>query len=484
MIVLMKPSLSVVFSIIATILCAAALVSSVRLPVSSLWRGYSVVYVPVEVEESLVLEALGASGIRDIISLSSQRVPLVSSYAPVQSITRPEHSYLRQRENYFFDRSRQMRLYYVPHRYMVQAVSAVGRLHGWSGGEGAGIEGRMVYPWIVPLISAVAYTALVFLSQSRIFMVAAGLFPLLFSCCVPSYSGAGASVLLMYGLYLCSPFWGRKDMLRAALKSPLILLFCLAGLLAGLVASLQEGLLLAVALAGSLALCHLLLRYSLSPRGFFLVPIRSAPLVSVVSSVGLPTLLIPAGAAAALSVALFFQGHSPVDNALNGLFLPAPARYTDAMTFDSASFQGDGQDARLGEELPSLVHYVDWVWDTLTYPYRSLHDSAVRRLASVGETVLVPSYEMTDGGLIQEQLSDVQTLDEAFITAAIEGIRDDSLQIERVLKTQNCFTSVVYRRMGDFPVGRSKEFPLAALSLWAAILTSLVAGIFIWRVQR
>lgn len=240
-----------------------------------------------------------------------------------------------------------------------------------------------------------------------------------------------------------------------------------------------------LALVSSLCLCYILFRYSVSKaRGFIPVPIRGAQLVSVVSSAASFSLFIPAVAATILSLALFFFRYFPADTSISGLFLPVPARYTDSMSFDSVSFQDSRRQEYSGAELPSLVHYVDWVWDTLTYPYRSLHEDQVMDLASAGETVMIPSYRMNDEGIIQEGYVPVYSLDDSFIDSVLEGIREDGLQIESVLKTQNCFTSVVYRRMGDFLGGDSQGQVFVILSLLATILISLTAGIFIWRAQK
>ena len=76
------------------------------------------------------------------------------------------------------------------------------------------------------------------------------------------------------------------------------------------------------------------------------------------------------------------------------------------------------------------------------------------------------------------------SLNDAFISSVMEGIQDGAFQIEAVLKKQNCFTSVVYRRMGDFLAGGSQGQVFIFLSLLTTIVISLIAGIFIWRIQK
>lgn len=481
----MKLSLSVVVASLLALIAAIILVIFIRLPVSSLWKEYNILYVPVELTEQVVLQALQDVGIEDVISLSKQKQPVFSPFAPVQSIVSTQHSYLRQRENYFFDRSQQMQLFYVPSIARGQAQGVVSYLQTLPGGEGAGLEGKTSYPWIVPLVVLLVFSIFIVLSRAKGFMVTSGFFPLLFSCCIPSYSGAGAVTLLLYCFFLCSTFWKRREMFKAIRKSSLILLFGFASIPVAFIGSWKDGVLFLVTIIGSFALCYILIKaMPKKVKGFMPVPIRSAQLVSVVSSVASFTLFIPAVAAAILSISLLFFGYFPSDTSINGLFLPAPARYTDTMSFDSASFQDNGQQSYLEEELPSLVHYVDWVWDTLTYSYRSLHELQVFELVSAGETLLLPSYRVDQQGVIQEEYTSVYSLDDAFISSVMEGIQDESFQIEGVLKKQNCFTSVVYRRMGDFLAGGSQGQVFIFLSLLTTIVISLIAGIFIWRIQK
>ena len=477
----MKFSLSV--AVLVVLLSSLALVSSISLPVSSLWRGYNILYVPVAVGERDVLRVLEEAGVSGAVARSEQRQPLFSAFAPVQSISGHRHSYLSQRENYFFDRSRQMRLFYIPTKAMGRGLAAARVIQGLPGGEGAGLEGRVAYPWVVPLVALTVLLVLAALSKARDFMLVSGLFPLLFCCCLPSHSGAAAVSLLLCGFFLCGAFWRRRDMLKAVLGSSPVLLFCLSGILVAFVGSWREGLLFVAAIAASLALCHLFARHVLSrEKGFLLI--RSAQAVPVASSVPPLAMLIPAAAAGVLSASLFFFGYFPADTSISGLFLPAPARYTGTMSFDAASFQDSGRLAYPREELPSLVHYVDWVWDTVTYPYRPLHEPVADGLASVGEEVLLPRYQVGREGEIRGEWDAVHSLDESFISSVMEGIQDGSLQIEGVLKAQGCFTSVVYRRMGDFQGGGFRGQLSVLASLLATAAVSLAAGIFIWRSKK
>ncbi len=76
----MKLSLPVVVASLLALTTAIILVVFVRIPVSSLWRGYNVLYVPVEIDEERVLQVLDDMGVQDVITLSTQQQPLYSPY--------------------------------------------------------------------------------------------------------------------------------------------------------------------------------------------------------------------------------------------------------------------------------------------------------------------------------------------------------------------------------------------------------------------
>ena len=308
----MKPSLTVIFASFFALVSAIVLIVCIRLPVSSLWNGYNILYAPVELDEQLVLQTLEKAGIHSVISLSKQQQPVFSTFAPVQSIVSTQHSYLNQRKNYFFDRSRQVQLFYIPSTSIRQAQNAVASLQSLSGGEASGLEGKISYPWIVLLVVFVVFGILVILSQARNFMLMSGFFPLLFTVCTPSYSGACGVILLLYSFFLCSMLWKRKEMFKTIRKNSLILLFGFAGIPIAFLGSWKEGLLFVLTIFASLAMCYILEHRILKKsRGFIPVPIRSAGLVSLTSSVASFTLFIPAVAAIILSVSLLFFGYFP-----------------------------------------------------------------------------------------------------------------------------------------------------------------------------
>ena len=131
------------------------------MPVAKIWNNYSVAYVSNAVSEDLVVFYLENEGCQDVITLSGQKVPFVSSISPVASA---DNEYLDQRLRYFSDMSSSYRLFYIPEKYQDGASRAIAKLSREMGIE-AGLDSIERYPWMVPLICLAAYIILFIASK-------------------------------------------------------------------------------------------------------------------------------------------------------------------------------------------------------------------------------------------------------------------------------------------------------------------------------
>ena len=78
--------------------------------VASVWEGYRILAVPVNVSEKNVLEKLKSKGINDIISISSVSLYQKNKIVPVTNF---ELSYKESIKKYFFDEQQQYSLFYL-----------------------------------------------------------------------------------------------------------------------------------------------------------------------------------------------------------------------------------------------------------------------------------------------------------------------------------------------------------------------------------
>ena len=86
-------------------------------PSGNLWERYRIVYVDNASDDDYAAEVLKKAGCENVISLSSQRLPvMLPVHSPEVSLAlafSDADGYLAKRRAYFFDRGAQYRLYYI-----------------------------------------------------------------------------------------------------------------------------------------------------------------------------------------------------------------------------------------------------------------------------------------------------------------------------------------------------------------------------------
>ena len=146
-------------SIFALVICLCSVfVFSIfkQVPKGQLWKGYSVLYVPVTASDDAVVSVLEQFKIKDYICLSNQFLPLdISVNSPeysmlVMNSSNKDFSYLYDRNSYFFDKSQNYRVYYILSDYSSLFANVVKELSNWN--ISACIDSKVQYPVILPLV--------------------------------------------------------------------------------------------------------------------------------------------------------------------------------------------------------------------------------------------------------------------------------------------------------------------------------------------
>ena len=90
-------------------------------PATKLWAGYTVMSVPVETDAKLVIEGLEKCGCKAVICRAAQQVPLDlpqnSPEVSLAALGAGASDYLLRRNQFFFDKSGTLELYYIPDEY-------------------------------------------------------------------------------------------------------------------------------------------------------------------------------------------------------------------------------------------------------------------------------------------------------------------------------------------------------------------------------
>ena len=416
------------------IFCSIAVVSLFVLfvfrtvPSGNLWERYRIVYVDDASDEDFAADVLKRAGCENVISLSSQRLPLtLPMHSPEVSLAlafADADGYLAKRKAYFFDRGAQYRLYYIEERYAPLAEDAIREFR--AAGIAAGIDTQGVYPFIVPLICTAFALLLCFLSFHRFLFFVAAVFPVFFAACVPLYSTAASACLFLYGLFMALRLWGRRGAFSVVKTNPAVIAFFASSLIASCASSFRSALLFVPLAAGTLSA---LAAFSTGERlyearyRFTLIPIRPARAIPLFTKA-----TFRGTAACVSSIAVFFAASLLSSFSIG--FAASSFSHASALEFPSARAQSSAGN------FPTLDEYVAWCWNTKTAPYRSVNaQSAHEQHPKTGDTVVFPRYSEGKAGISETSVSMV--FDKNFYDAALGDI--DALPypaVEKLIKAQ------------------------------------------------
>jgi hypothetical protein len=114
------------------------------------------------------------------------------------------------------------------------------------------------------------------------------------------------------------------------------------------------------------------------------------------------------------------------------LSFPAPAGYTNSVLVAGSLTQ---------DALPDLSHYVQWVYDRVMFPYRSLHD------ASPGRDNRMRDYKLEKGRIV-EVTPAMPVLDQEFVDQVLLALdKAPGNAIEQVLKKQGGFREMKFHEI-------------------------------------
>jgi len=392
-------------------------------------------YADKSVSEQDVLEYLSRAGCKDVISLSSQRIPVRSRIVPIEPKL---NSYLNDRNFYFSDQEKAYNLFYIPSEYENRTEHAVVSMQK-DGNIQAGMDGHEKYPWIVPFVCLAVALSLLFFAKNRLPFALGAIFPVFMSASLPFYPVASAVCLELLALFMVNHIWGRRRYIYAVFTSPWVLVPVMTATAVFFTVSFQCGILgIIVFLASAGATCLLRSRElyldSKSPFTYELIfSANQLPLMYSRTAKATAALMLPM----ALIFAMFAVSSvvSP-KTTVNGLSVPSPAG-------DIVDGQG---------KIPALRDYYDWAWKTLAFPYVNLNAANSQHVnmeffekeAEEGSVITVSRFVPTENGIVQEDET-VMKFDGKFKDSLKKEIDDlDYPAIEKLMKSEGEQTHVAY----------------------------------------
>ncbi len=418
-------------SVLIICLSLVFLVYSRVVPVSKIWKGYTVLYADVAIAENTVLDILSKYGISGVISMREHGKAL-ETMAPArfESENALSMDYPEEVKKYFFDENKRFELYYIPDDFRGELSSALSSLLAFGT---CGIDESFSYPFLVPVVCFLFFVCLLFSAESRLSFVLFSIFPLAFAICVPNSINGAASCLLLYGCFLLQKLYQKPNAIFPGFHNVFLLLSIFAPVLICFSVSPKNALLCAVAAIGLLSCAVMILHFDgKSPKGFARnfrvgsssfspISIISSPYEVVITREVADCLFLCAGAILLQIVfSLFPLGHFSSGMSVSGLALPSPTASQEE------------------EYLPDLNDYLNWSWNLVTFQYRplwaSVNDSA--STFKEGDVVEVPFYGM-DGSKVVKRSSKQFVYGQQFLKEMLSSIKDEGQnRIELLLASQ------------------------------------------------
>ncbi len=404
-------------------------------PMVRLWHRYVELSVPEKISENSVIDILKSQGCKNIISFSEQKVPLVSKFSPIgYNFMHKDNAYMHKRNNLFFDKSKEYKIYYVPEKYknsVQKSVSLISQSLHCS----VETDSTTNFPLTIPIIVFLFFLFLIFNTKNKKFFILVSLIPVFFSYSCPYYTNAAATFIYIYGIYFMQKFWHRDGFENILQYSKRFVFFWIVPVIITFLTSLVSGLLFILSSCCSFSIIYILnysIKLKTEKKDFYFKNIIPAKMISFFDLQSIKISLVCAIGILSLLICLAGFNNLIVDSKTEGLYLPSIKGYTSKDSF------------------PTLEDYVTWCWNTETFPYKSLNRNIdYSKKIEKGTTVKIPDFVQTDSG-IKEIKQPVYKFGDSFTTSAVNKI--DKIQysaIEKLLKAQGVNSTIGYFKSGS-----------------------------------
>ncbi|WP_027727627.1 hypothetical protein [Treponema sp. C6A8] len=431
----MKTSLKIVYTI-ASILSLLVVFTFRSVPQGRLWKKYSVLYVAAGAPEESVQKTLSENGVEKYACYTNQYVPLVlKENSPEASLLRlsAKDSYLTKRQAFFFDKSQNYKLYYVPSSYKAQLEKTVAALNQQK--ISSGIDSNASYPFLIPLFVLVFSGILLGFAKNKVVYAVGAVYSVCFALCNPFYPVAASLIIVLLFFFVMSNLWKRQGVFELVRQSRIFLVLLAVVLLNIICSSLLTVVLFFFFVGGvfsALCIYSEIERYRISKLHFqslFILPAKRIDYFSNKAFLILPV--------SVLAVFMFLMvslvtTRTSAGSHLSKITLP-------------------GKSGALSSELPQFDGYYKWNWKIQTSPYVSLNSSGGNDSSDIklSQKIEFPYYEESDQKIEVKTKSFV--FDEAFCNNSYNQI--DNLygnSVERILKSEGKDSTFGYVSLNSY----------------------------------
>ena len=404
-------------------------------PSGQIWKKYNILYVSKEADQNIVTKVFSDCKINDYVSLSNQYLPVnLSKYSPELSLMKigKNDSYIEKRNAFFFDKSKNYMLYYVPASYKSQLEDAY--VHLGNKKIKCGLDTNSSYPFLIPFF-VIIFAALLFIfAKNKIVYATGSVFSIVFVLCNPFYSVATALILVHLFLFLLSRLWNREG-LFTFLKNQKSFLLLLAAVLLNIIFSTKVTALLFIFYAGGLFSALILYKeieaYMNKKKPFqslFILPAKRIELFTEKTFFLLPLSTL---------IVLIFLITSLVSSKTN-----SASKFSKILLPGKAGVES--------EQLPQLEDYYQWNWKIKTAPYRSINTKTASDNVDFS-SLEFPYYEEEDGKIVLKTKK--LTYDDSFKENAFSDIENFGFNsLENVMKSEGGASKFSYVSLNSYNI--------------------------------
>lgn len=332
------------------------------IPSGKLWQSYKILYVPVEEDDSKVINAIEKAGIQNYVALSNQFLPLNLKADSLEfsmfklNCDSQTYSYYKDRNAYFFDKSQSYRLYYIPTDYQKELGTCLDLLQ--VSNVDAACDSDSTYPWILPLIILTIIIILALFSKNKLLFIFTSLPCFIYIFSNPFYTLALALILIELSLFLISNVWKRKGALQVLLNHFYFTAMIVIAILCAFSVSIKAFLLFLCTILSSISvffIYYYILDYSKNKKSFIPVYIKNAKMVPLFARKQNIVMITTIVCSVLLISTFLLTSSRNFSNRFTKILLPSAENQAST-------------------ELPQLENYYEFVWNVETYPYQSLNN--------------------------------------------------------------------------------------------------------------
>ena len=275
-----------IFSPVLFLACVILIIFFKTIPIEKLWKDYSVLYVQNDVSDDSVQKALVSSDIQNYVCLSNQFLPINISENSIEytmfKLNASKNDYSNRRVNYFFDKSKNFRLYYIPNEYTQNLSDAI---HILSKNKiECGVDSKQTVSYFLFLFFIAAAAVLTVFSKNKTIFLGSCFLELLFLWCNPFYPVTVSLIILLLPVFFVSNIWKRNCFVEYLVSNLWCIIILAVSIICNFSISLKTGLLFLALLLS--VLLFMMISYFIEDyfeKKYIFVPvfIKSAKMVSI-----------------------------------------------------------------------------------------------------------------------------------------------------------------------------------------------------------